>query len=157
MEINPIGTKQEFNGIRISRHMPKEIAKAIKLTPALKKAGKNYSLHFYFNKRTGQATLDMSSPNTDTFVGLVTTPMHSIKRELFDLGTNTNAILDSIEDIGATPHFFADKIGTPRTIKQELTALSEVFKLACMPKNRTVLQETKVDKILSKYSSMNIQ
>lgn len=156
MEVCPIGTHQVFNGISISRNMPKEIAKAIKATPAIRKAGKVYSLKFSYNTINNQAILDMTSPNTDGIISCLLAPPHSIKRDSFILGQNQNAILDSLEDIGATPRFFAEKIGTPRTFRQKLTAFIEAFKIAFTPLDPTVMQEAKLHKILDKYKTLNM-
>ncbi len=156
MEVCPIGTHQKFDGIKISRRMPKEIVKAIKSTPAIKKAGASYSLRFLYNHKTDNAYLDITSPSCEGIIGRILAPRHSRKNASFNMGKGVNAILDSIEDIGATPTFFVEQVGMPRSFKQKLTALIEACKIALMPEEKTVIQEAKLHKILSKYENMNI-
>lgn len=155
MKINSLGSAQNFNGIKISKTMPKEIVKAIKENPVIQKAGKNYSLWFNHYKDGGTSLL-MTSPKTDSALGLMLTPPHSIKRDSYYLGKNTHGVIEKLEEIEGMPYFFVERLGTPRTLKQRVRALLESIKIANMPENTTVRQEVELHKILTKYSNMNM-
>ena len=160
MKIGSISSNQNFKGIRISKNMPKEIVKAIKANPVIKRAGKDYSLFFRHTKNPKNneffTTLSITSPNIDSAFSLMTTPPHSIKREVEYLGTRTNGVLNKLEEIRNTPAFFEKKVGTPRTFKQKLQAVIEAWRIAFMPSDRTVAQDAKLHKILKKYETLNM-
>ena len=159
MSVNKVNSAASFNGIRISKNVPKDIVKTIKKNPAIKRAGKSYSLAFYYGKgyngtQNPYVSCVMTSPSIDGFWGKLTTPAHSIKKDSYMFGLTNDGIKSEIEEVSRG--FFEDRIGTPRTATQKLKAFIEGIQLRFAPKNRTIVQEVKRDKILSKYENMNI-
>ncbi len=161
MKVNNIGANRSFKGIHISESMPREIIKAIKSNPVIKKAGKNYALYFTYDKnRAGIpqiAGCTMTTPNIDPIFNLITTPPHSILTKYHYLGRRPNGILKSLEEIRNTPDFFEQKLGKPRTLKQRITAFFEAFKIAAFPlRDRSKEQNEQLHNIVEKYRHMNI-
>ena len=154
MSISKINANQGFKGVRISKNMPKEIVRAIRENPAIKRAGKNYSL--WFSHSENHTLMSVTTPNIDSPLSLLFTPPHSIKRKSLYLGQKTSEVLENLDNIEYAPNIFERLGGTPRTFKQKFIAFLEAWKIGSMPENRTVSQEIKFHKIIDKYKNMNM-
>ena len=164
MQVNKVNSNTNFKGVKILGGMPKTIVKAIKDNPVISNAGKHYSVHFrysydnYYKMTKGSDVICVvTTPDIDSKLALMLTPPHSIRREAFFVGADEPEVLSTLDIIKNTPDFFEKKIGTPRTLKQKITAFFESLQIAFFPyPGDSKVYDAKLKKILDKYRTMNM-